>query len=79
MLIKNLSIEWKRKNPKSRIIAIHPGTVDTPLSKPYQKNVKPEKLFSSDRAAIQILEILLNATPDQSGFLLSWNGNPIEP
>lgn len=37
MGIKNLSIELQRKNPNAIIVALHPGTVDSELSKPFQK------------------------------------------
>lgn len=79
MYIKNFAIEWKRKNKLSRIIALHPGTVDTTLSKPFQRNVKPEKLFEPARAAQQMLDVLLKSAPEQSGNLLSWDGAIITP
>ncbi len=79
MMIKNLSIEWKRKNPLSRIIGLHPGTVDTKLSKPFQRNVRPEKLFTPERAAKQILDVLLQCPAEHSGSLLSWDGSIITP
>ncbi len=79
MMIKNLSIEWKRKNQESRIVGLHPGTVDTPLSKPFQRNVMPEKLFTPERAAKQLLHVLLQCPAENSGALLSWNGSIISP
>ncbi|MDH3639464.1 MAG: hypothetical protein OES09_13545 [Gammaproteobacteria bacterium] len=48
MCIKALAIEWKRTLPNVVIAALHPGTTDTPLSKPFQKNVPKDKLFSPD-------------------------------
>ena len=77
MMIKNLSIEWKRKNPMSRIIALHPGTVDTNLSKPFQKNVPEGKLFTPEYAAECLINTLLNCPPENSGELMSWNGDII--
>lgn len=79
MMIKNLSIEWKRKNPLSRIVALHPGTVDTNLSKPFQKNVPDGKLFTPAYSAERLREILLECKPEDSGKLLSWNGEIIAP
>lgn len=79
MIVKNLSIEWKRKNSESHIVALHPGTVNTPLSKPFQRNVQPEKLFSPERAAKQLLDVLLKCPPAHSGALLSWDGDVIAP
>lgn len=79
MMIKNLSIEWKRKNSLSRIIALHPGTVDTNLSKPFQKNVRNGKLFTPEYAAERLKHVILNCPPENSGQLLSWNGKIIAP
>lgn len=79
MMIKNLSIEWKRKNILSRIVALHPGTVDTDLSKPFQKNVPHDKLFTPEYSAERLKEVLLQCNPENSGKLLSWNGDIIDP
>ena len=40
MMIRNLAIEWSRKNDRSIIVALHPGTVDTELSQPFQAHQK---------------------------------------
>lgn len=47
MLIRNLSLEAGRSNENSTVVALHPGTVDTELSKPFQGNVSEGKLFTS--------------------------------
>ncbi len=77
MFTRNLSIELGRRNRKLVVLALHPGTVDTDLSKPFQGNVKPEKLFSRERAARQLLAIMRSATPEQTGSFIAWDGQPI--
>lgn len=79
MMIRNLSIEWSRKNDKSIIVALHPGTVDTTLSQPFQSNVPAGKLFDSDRAARQLLDVLDGLKPAQSGKIFAWDGAEILP
>ncbi|MEQ8744195.1 SDR family NAD(P)-dependent oxidoreductase [Parasphingorhabdus sp.] len=79
MMIRNLSIEWSRKNDKSIIVALHPGTVDTMLSQPFQSNVPAGKLFDSDRAARQLLDVLDGLKPAQSGKIFAWDGAEILP
>lgn len=79
MIIRNLSIEWTRKNKRSIIIALHPGTVDTGLSKPFQSNVPPGKLFDSERAALQLLDVLDGLKPVDSGKIFAWDGEEIKP
>ena len=76
-LLRCISIEWSRRWPKATITLFHPGTVDTDLSRPFQSFVPPEKLFPPERAARQLVELLLNQTPEQSGSFLAWDGQPI--
>ena len=79
MMIRNLSIEWTRRNDRSVIVALHPGTVDTPLSEPFQANVPAGKLFDSSRAAQQLLAVLEALEPAQSGRIFAWDGTEIQP
>ena len=79
MMIRNLSIEWSRKNQRSIIVALHPGTVDTGLSAPFQDNVPPQKLFGCDRAARQLLDVLDGLEPADSGKIFAWDGTEIKP
>ncbi|KEQ16291.1 SDR family oxidoreductase [Endozoicomonas numazuensis] len=78
MILKTLSIEWQRKLPKGCVVAIHPGTVDTRLSEPFQKNVPSDKLFSPRVSAGQILHVIRRLNPDQSGQFLAFDGSVID-
>ena len=60
-------------------VALHPGTVDTELSQPFQGNVPPGKLFDSSRAARQLLDVLETLQPAQSGKIFAWDGTEIQP
>ena len=51
MALKTISIEWKYKRLNCRVWAFHPGTTNTDLSKPFQKNVLKENLLSSSESA----------------------------
>jgi NAD(P)-dependent dehydrogenase (short-subunit alcohol dehydrogenase family) len=75
MFTKNLSIELTRRFPSLVVLALHPGTVDTRLSKPFQRGVKT--LFSTERAARQLLDIVDGATPAMNGRFIAWDGSPI--
>ena len=79
MIVRNLSIEWRRKNKRSIIVTLHPGTVDTRLSEPFQSNVPSGKLFDSERAALQLLDVLDALKPSDSGKIFAWNGDEIKP
>ncbi|MEO6361030.1 MAG: SDR family NAD(P)-dependent oxidoreductase, partial [Sphingomicrobium sp.] len=79
MLIKTLAIELARTRPLAICVGLHPGTVDTKLSKPFQKNVGPDRLFSTARAACQLIDVLDHLTPAQSGNCFAWDGKQIAP
>ena len=74
MLIKTLSIELARRNPSAICVALHPGTVDTALSKPFQHSVPNGKLFSPQLAATNLLGVLDSTTVEDTGHLLAWDG-----
>ncbi|MEX2961145.1 SDR family NAD(P)-dependent oxidoreductase [Microbulbifer sp. TYP-18] len=77
MLVKNLAIEWGRRLDSSCVVAVHPGTTDTDLSKPFQKRIAPGKLYSPQLSAERILEVLQGLKPSDSGRLLFWDGQVI--
>ena len=77
--MKNFSIEIKRSNPNSIFIGLQPGTVKSNLSKPFEKNVKSDNLFTPDHSASKLLEVIDSLTPDYSGKFYAWNGDEIQP
>ncbi|HJL32595.1 MAG TPA: SDR family NAD(P)-dependent oxidoreductase [Polyangiaceae bacterium LLY-WYZ-15_(1-7)] len=77
MFTKNLAIELGRRAKNLCVLALHPGTVDTGLSAPFQKNVPEEKLFSVERAAGQLLAIVRRAPPAETGRFYAWDGAEI--
>lgn len=79
MIIKNLAIETGRSNKQAVIVGLHPGTVDSSLSKPFQGNVPDGKLFTPQFSVQKMLEVLDNLTPEQSGKCFAWDGLEIEP
>jgi NAD(P)-dependent dehydrogenase (short-subunit alcohol dehydrogenase family) len=79
MIIRNLAIEYRRTHPQLVIAGLHPGTVDTALSAPFQKNVPDGKLFSAERAATALLAVAGSLTPEDSGHCFAWDGKRIEP
>jgi NAD(P)-dependent dehydrogenase (short-subunit alcohol dehydrogenase family) len=76
-LIHTAAIEAARQSRALICCTLHPGTVDTGLSKPFQAGVKPEKLFTPQRAAAQLLDVLAGLTPADSGGFFAWDGQPI--
>jgi NAD(P)-dependent dehydrogenase (short-subunit alcohol dehydrogenase family) len=79
MLIQTLALEHARKFPLGVCVGIHPGTVDTNLSKPFQRGVPSERLFSPDLSAAHILRLVQDLTTADSGGLFAWDGTRIAP
>lgn len=77
MFMRTVSIEYSRKSPKTIVLMLHPGTTDTQLSQPFQRNVPPEKLFSVDRTVKQLLEVISQRTTSDNGKFFSWDGQPL--
>lgn len=77
MLIKTTALEYERRCPQTRVVLLHPGTTDTALSAPFQRNVPPEKLFPIERTVRQLLTVLGNVGEGDSGKFLSWDGSEL--
>ncbi|PLZ97504.1 cell-cell signaling protein [Fischerella thermalis CCMEE 5268] len=75
MLMRNVAIEYGRTSPKTIVVTLHPGTTDTRLSKPFQKNVPPEKLFSVELTVNQLLAVIDQLKIEDSGQFFSWDGS----
>ena len=79
MLTQNLSLELRRTNPQAIVVGLHPGTVDTDLSKPFQSGVSPDKLFSPEQSAQYLWSVLSALTVERSGQVIDWNDQTITP
>lgn len=76
-LVKTLSVEMARKNPAASVVALHPGTVDTGMSKPFQRNLRPGQLVTAKVAAANLWRVMDALTPADSGRFLAWDGSDI--
>ena len=78
MLIRTFAIEHSRTHPESLVVALHPGTTDTALSRPFQKNVPAGKLFSPRFTATSLLQVIDALRPEDSGGFFAWDGERID-
>jgi len=74
MCLKTLAIEWQRTLPNVVVAALHPGTTDTALSKPFQRSVPKEQLFTPGRSVNGMLNVLDGLEPSQSGQFFAFDG-----
>lgn len=79
MFTKNISIELARVAPHAIVVGLHPGTVDTDLSKPFQRNVPAEQLLHASKSAAALLQVIESLTPEDSGKIFDFRGNEITP
>lgn len=77
MLVKTASVEYRRRVKDSVLVCYHPGTVDTALSKPFQKNVAAEKLFTADFTASQLITHLPKLDREQACHFIDWRGEVV--
>jgi NAD(P)-dependent dehydrogenase (short-subunit alcohol dehydrogenase family) len=78
MIVRNFAVELGRTHKEAIAVTLHPGTVATPLSEPFQRNVEPDKLFTPDFAAERLLAVLDGLTPGDSGNLFAWDDQRID-
>ncbi len=78
MLLKTAALEYQREAKLVQFLLFHPGTTDSPLSKPFQKNISPEKLFAPRFVASQLMRLQGELTPDLPIQFLDWQGKQVE-
>lgn len=75
MLVRCASIELKRSLPQATLVALHPGTTDTSMSKPFQRNLPAGQLQVPADTARRLAATVADLTPAQTGALLHWDGS----
>ncbi len=74
MITKTVAIELKRRSPSSICVGLHPGTVDTGLSKPFQSGVSATQLKTPDESVAHLSKVLDQLQPHDSGKVFAWDG-----
>lgn len=77
MLIRNFALEQARRAPGNICVGLHPGTVDTGLSRNFQGGVVDGKLFTPAQAAGYLLDVVDRLTPEDSGKCFDWAGKEV--
>lgn len=78
-IIRTFSIELARTHPQLTLVGLHPGTVDTRLSAPFQRAVPEGQLFTAADSAERLLNAIDTLTPQDSGGCFDWAGQRIVP
>jgi len=77
MLMRNFAIEMARTHPLAVIAGLHPGTVATPLSRPFAGNLPAGQLTEPRDAASRLLSVLDGLGPQDSGGVFDWRGDRV--
>jgi len=77
MIVRTLAIELARQNPDALCVGLHPGTVDTALSRPFQGAVPAGTLFSPGFAAQRLLAVVDALAPESTGGVFAWDGERV--
>lgn len=59
------------------VISCHPGSTDTDLSKPFQKNIPREKLLSVESSVSMMLDVIWKLQPVDTGKFYAYDGSEI--
>ncbi|WP_343060427.1 SDR family NAD(P)-dependent oxidoreductase [Sphingomonas rhizophila] len=76
-IIRTFSIELARTRPGLILVGFHPGTVDTGLSAPFQRNLPDGQLLTPTQSARALIGVIDALTPADSGACLDWKGHPV--
>lgn len=77
MITRTAAIEIARRYKEAILVGLHPGTVDTPLSAPFQGGTARENLFSPDVSAGKLLRVIDSLTAQDSGYVFAYDGTRV--
>ncbi len=77
MLIRNFALEMGRTHREGVVVGLHPGTVDSALSRPFQSNLPEGQLTEPDDAASSMISVLSRLSPADSGRVFDYSGKPV--
>jgi NAD(P)-dependent dehydrogenase (short-subunit alcohol dehydrogenase family) len=77
MILRTLSIELRRRHRGLICASLHPGTVNTALSLPFQQGVPGDRLFSVERAVDQLIAVIDGFDAGSNGRFYAWDGEEI--
>lgn len=78
MLLKTAAIELARSVKNIKLLSFHPGTTDTPLSKPFQARLPEGQLLTAEYVAQHLCDLLTDLEVDGELSYLDWENQPIE-
>ena len=71
-IVRTAAIEMRRQRPDALCVALHPGTVDTALSRGFAKTGLDVQ--SPKQAADNLMRVIAGLGPDDTGGFFDWRG-----
>jgi len=75
MVLQTAAIEFQRKNPKLRVVALQPGTVRSNLSAPFQANV--QQLLEPAESVAGMMRAMMGLAPKSGAYFIDYQGDEI--
>ncbi|MBU1376501.1 MAG: SDR family NAD(P)-dependent oxidoreductase [Alphaproteobacteria bacterium] len=76
-IVRTTAVELAARRRDAICVSLHPGTVETPLSAPFQRGVARDRLFTPAFAAERLMAVIDGLAPSDTGGFLAWDGQPI--
>lgn len=77
MLLRTLAREWRISHRNTAVVALHPGTVASPLSEPFVTDSYGKRVLQPGECADALLGVLGGLGAADTGRFLDWQGQPI--
>ncbi|PLW67879.1 SDR family NAD(P)-dependent oxidoreductase [Pseudohalioglobus lutimaris] len=77
MLLQTLSREWSLSHRNVSVVALHPGTVESPLSSPFISTTYGKRVLSAKESASALLAVIEGLRPGETGAFYDWQGHSI--
>lgn len=77
MLLKTLAREWRLSHPRVTVVALHPGTVDSRLSKPFVTASYRKRVLTTSECAAALLDVMASLAVTDTGSFRDWKGETI--
>ncbi|WP_101926467.1 MULTISPECIES: SDR family NAD(P)-dependent oxidoreductase [Luteimonas] len=74
-LVRTAAIELARRAPEAVCVALHPGTVETPLSSPFARTGLT--VHAPSDAARHLLDVIDALDASRTGGFFDWRGEPV--
>ena len=74
MLLRTLSREWGFSHRNVSVVALHPGTVESPLSAPFISKSYSNRVLTARESAAALIAVIDKLHPGQSGEFFDWQG-----